>query len=89
MVNQLDRINLSLSDKRRHTDIRFYVKGILGDSYLNYFRKKAAERLKSMTLKVMEIANMAIEIMPYFSGIVSQLLQYRQSKNADKTEIPL
>ena len=51
MVNQLDLLNLPLSDKRRHTDIRFYVKGILGDSYLNYSREKAAQLLKSMTSK--------------------------------------
>ena len=44
------------------SSFKFYVKGILGDSYLNYFRKKrmekAAELLESTTLKVIEIANM-------------------------------
>lgn len=43
------------------SSFKFYVKGILGDSYLNYFRKKriekAAELLESTTLKVIEIAN--------------------------------
>ena len=42
------------------SSFKFYVKGILGDSYLNYFRKKrmeeAAELLESTTLKVIEIA---------------------------------
>ena len=40
---------------------KLYVKGILGDSYLAYFRKKrmekAAEFLESTNLKVIEIAN--------------------------------
>ena len=44
------------------SSFKFYVKGILGDSYLNYFRKKrmekAAELLESTTLKVIEIADM-------------------------------
>ncbi len=44
------------------SSFKFYMKGILGDSYLNYFRKKrmekAAELLESTTLKVIEIANM-------------------------------
>lgn len=43
------------------SSFKFYVKGILGDSYLNYFRKKrmekAAELLESTTLKVIEIAS--------------------------------
>ena len=43
------------------SSFKFYVKGILGDSYLNYFRKKrmekAAELLESTNLKVIEIAN--------------------------------
>ena len=43
------------------SSFKFYVKGILGDSYLNYFRKKrmekAAELLESTTMKVIEIAN--------------------------------
>lgn len=43
------------------SSFKFYVKGILGDSYLNYFRKKrmekAAELLESTTLKVIEVAN--------------------------------
>lgn len=43
------------------SSFKFYVKGILGDSYLAYFRKKrmekAAELLESTTLKVIEIAN--------------------------------
>ena len=38
-----------------------YVKGILGESYLAYFRKKrmekAAEFLESTNLKVIEVAN--------------------------------
>lgn len=38
-----------------------YVKGILGESYLNYFRKKRMERaadlLKTTDLKVIEVAN--------------------------------
>ena len=43
------------------SSFKFYVKGILGDSYLNYFRKKrmekAAKLLESTNLKVIEIAN--------------------------------
>ena len=43
------------------SSFKFYVKGILGDSYLNYFRKKrmekAAELLESTTLRVIEIAS--------------------------------
>ena len=43
------------------SSFKFYVKGILGDSYLNYFRKKrmekAAELLESTTLKIIEVAN--------------------------------
>lgn len=51
----VDRFGVSESS------FKFYVKGILGDSYLNYFRKKriekAAELLESATLKVIEIAS--------------------------------
>lgn len=43
------------------SSFKFYVKGILGDSYLNYFRKKrmekAGELLKSTTMKIIEVAN--------------------------------
>ncbi len=43
------------------SSFKFYVKRILGDSYLNYFRKKrmekAAELLESTTMKVIEVAN--------------------------------
>ena len=43
------------------SSFKFYVKGILGDSYLAYFRKKrmekAAELLESTPLRVIEIAN--------------------------------
>lgn len=43
------------------SSFKFYVKGILGDSYLNYFRRKrmekAAELLESSTWKIIEIAN--------------------------------
>lgn len=43
------------------SSFNFYVKGILGDSYLNYFRKKrmekAAELLESTTMKIIEVAN--------------------------------
>lgn len=43
------------------SSFKLYVKGILGDSYLNYFRRKrmerAAELLESTTLKVIEIAS--------------------------------
>ena len=50
-----DRFGISESS------FKFYVKGILGDSYLNYFRKKRMEKaaalLESTTLKVIEIAN--------------------------------
>lgn len=50
-----DRFGISESS------FKFYVKGILGDSYLAYFRKKrmekAAELLESTTLKVIEVAN--------------------------------
>ncbi len=43
------------------SSFKLYVKGILGDSYLSYFRKKrmekAAELLKTTNMKVIEIAN--------------------------------
>ena len=43
------------------SSFKFYVKGILGDSYLNYFRKKrmekAAELLESTNFKVIEVAS--------------------------------
>ena len=43
------------------SSFKFYIKGILGDSYLNYFRKKrmekAAELLEATTMKVIEVAN--------------------------------
>ena len=43
------------------SSFKFYVKDILGDSYLNYFRKKrmekAAELLESTTMKIIEVAN--------------------------------
>ena len=43
------------------SSFKFYVKGILGDSYLNCFRKKrmekAAELLEPTSLKVIEIAS--------------------------------
>lgn len=43
------------------SSLKLYMKGILGDSYLNYFRRKrmekAAELLESTNLKVIEIAN--------------------------------
>ena len=51
-----DRFGISESS------FKLYVKGILGDSYLSYFRRKrmekAAELLESTTLKVIEIANL-------------------------------
>lgn len=41
------------------SSFKFYVKGILGDSYLNYFRKKrmekAGELLESTTMKIIEV----------------------------------
>ena len=44
------------------SSFKFYVKGILGENYLTYFRKKrmekAAELLESTTMKVIEVANM-------------------------------
>lgn len=50
-----DRFGISESS------FKLYIKGILGDSYLSYFRKKrmekAAELLESGNLKVIEIAN--------------------------------
>ena len=50
-----DRFGISESS------FKLYIKGILGDSYLSYFRKKrmekAAELLESTSLKVIEIAN--------------------------------
>lgn len=50
-----DRFGISESS------FKLYVKGILGDSYLAYFRKKrmekVAELLESTNLKVIEIAN--------------------------------
>lgn len=43
------------------SSFKFYVKGILGDSYLNCFRKKrmekATELLETTNLKVIEIAS--------------------------------
>ena len=43
------------------SSFKLYVKGILGDSYLSYFRKKrmekASELLKTTNMKVIEIAN--------------------------------
>lgn len=43
------------------SSFKFYVKGVLGDSYLNYFRKKrmekAAELLEATSMKVIEIAH--------------------------------
>ena len=42
------------------SSLKLYVKGILGDSYLSYFRRKriekAAELLESTNLKVVEVA---------------------------------
>lgn len=50
-----DRFGISESS------FKLYVKGILGDSYLSYFRKKRMEKaalmLESTNLKVIEIAN--------------------------------
>lgn len=43
------------------SSFKFYIKGILGDSYLSYFRKKrmekAAELLESTNMKVIDVAN--------------------------------
>ena len=42
------------------SSFKLYIKGILGDSYLSYFRKKrmekAAELLESTNMKVIDIA---------------------------------
>ena len=50
-----DRFGISESS------FKLYVKGILGDSYLSYFRRKRMEKaalmLESTNLKVIEIAN--------------------------------
>lgn len=50
-----DRFGISESS------FKLYVKGILGDSYLSYFRRKRmekeAELLETTNLKVIEIAN--------------------------------
>ena len=50
-----DRFGISESS------FKFYVKGILGDGYLSYFRKKrmekAAQLLESTGMKVIEVAN--------------------------------
>jgi len=50
-----------LADRFSESSFKFYVKGILGESYLSYFRKKrmekAAELLESTTMKVIEVAN--------------------------------
>ena len=50
-----DRFGISESS------FKLYVKGILGESYLTYFRKKrmekVAEFLESTNLKVIEVAN--------------------------------
>lgn len=43
------------------SSFKLYIKGILGDSYLSYFRKKrmekAAELLENTDLKIIEISN--------------------------------
>ena len=50
-----DRFGISESS------FKLYVKGILGDTYLSYFRRKrmekAAELLESTNMKVIDIAN--------------------------------
>ena len=53
--------SISLAENLKKNSYKLYVKGILGDSYLSYFRKKrmekAAELLKTTNMKVIEIAN--------------------------------
>ena len=71
MVKQAETLILSdlttritakeLAERFSVSESKFYVKGILGDSYLNYFHKKkmekAAELLETTNLKVIEIAS--------------------------------
>lgn len=59
------------------SSFKLYVKGILGDSYLTYFRRKrmerAAELLKSTNLKVIEIANaVGYENQGKFAGVFAE-----------------
>lgn len=67
-----DRFGISESS------FKLYVKGILGDSYLAYFRKKrmekAAELLENTNLKVIEIANsVGYENQGKFAGVFSEI----------------
>lgn len=59
------------------SSFKLYVKGILGDSYLTYFRRKRMERavelLKSTNLKVIEIANaVGYENQGKFAGVFAE-----------------
>lgn len=70
------------------SSFKSYVKGILGGSYLVYFRKKrmerAAEFLSSTTLKVIEIADaVGYENQGKFAKVFSEVygmtpLEYRR-----------
>lgn len=78
-----DRFGISESS------FKLYVKGILGDGYLAYFRKKrmekAAELLRDTDLKVIEIANsVGYENQGKFAKVFAELygvspLEYRRS----------
>lgn len=73
IVREAESIIMSDLSKRRtagematyfgisESSFKQYIKGILGDSYLSYFRKKrmekAAELLKTTNLKIIEISN--------------------------------
>ena len=70
------------------SSFKMYVKGILGESYLAYFRRKrlekAAELLEATTLKVIEIANaVGYENQGKFAKVFSEVygmtpLEYRR-----------
>ncbi len=70
------------------SSFKLYVKGILGESYLAYFRRKrmekAAELLEATTLKVIEIANaVGYENQGKFAKVFSEVygmtpLEYRR-----------
>ena len=49
-----------MAERFGKSSFKLYIKGILGDSYLSYFRKKrmekAAELLESTNMKVIDIA---------------------------------
>lgn len=75
------------------SSFKWYVRGILGDSYLSYFRKKrmekAAELLENTGLKVIEIANqVGYENQGKFAGVFAETygvtpLEFRRCRKRD------